>query len=259
MFVVPVVAVAGVTAGTTEAAVAPDLEAAMTARVAAERQAMGRPALAVEGDLVDVARSHSAAMAAQSRLFHNPSLGQQVQGWLLVGENVGLGQTVDQVHAALMASTHHREELLDPRFTGIGIGVVQSGGSLWVTEVFRQRAGDAAPAAAPAPAPAAPAPPPPAPPTTVRPTTTTVPPTTTTTTTTTTVPPPPSPAPPPLAVPPAEAQPATLDLGPVTAASSSPVPAVSRLGDAGLVAAALLWMVVAGLTRTVVLAHVRPR
>ncbi|MGH9177758.1 MAG: CAP domain-containing protein, partial [Acidimicrobiales bacterium] len=176
MLVVPVVAVAGVTAGTTQAGGAPDLEAAMTARVAAERQAVGRPALAVEADLVDVARGHSAAMASQSRLYHNPSLGQQVQGWLLVGENVGLGQTVDQVHAALMASTSHREELLDPRFTGIGVGVVVSGGSLWVSEVFRQRSGDPAPAPAAAPAPP---PAPPAPPTTVRPTTTTAPTTTT--------------------------------------------------------------------------------
>lgn len=251
---VPVAAVAGATAGTTEATVAPDQEAAMAARVAAERNAAGRAPLALEADLTDVARSHSAAMAAQSRLFHNPSLGQQVQGWLLVGENVGLGQTVDQVHAALMASAQHRSEVLDPRFTGIGVGVIQSGGSLWVTEVFRQRAGDPAPAPAPAP----PAPPVPVRVATVRPTTTTAPTTTTTTstttttTTTTTAPPPPPPPPP---------QAATLDLGPVTAASVSPVPVadVARLADAGLVAAALLWMVVAGLTRTVVLAHARHR
>lgn len=134
-----------------------DMEAQFAARVTAERRAVGRVALATEGDLVAVARQHSAAMAASNQLYHNTSLGQHVQGWQLVAENVGTGSTVDQIHRALMASPPHRADIVDARFTGIGIGVVQSGGTLWVTQVFRRSAGGSAPAPVP-PTPVSPSP-----------------------------------------------------------------------------------------------------
>lgn len=135
-----------------------DLEAQFAARVATERQARGLGALVVEDDLTVVARAHAEAMAAADRLFHNTLLGQQVQAWHLVAENVGMGSSVDQIHGALMASASHRADILDARFRGIGIGVAQSGASIWVTEVFRQPWGDpaqpaAAPRAVPVPAP----------------------------------------------------------------------------------------------------------
>ena len=37
-----------------------------------------------------------------------------------------------------MASPAHRDNILDSDYTEFGIGVVASGGRLWVTEVFRQ-------------------------------------------------------------------------------------------------------------------------
>ena len=237
------------------AQVAGGVEAEFAARVTAERQAQGRPALPMEDDLVAVARNHSAAMAATARLYHNSLLGQQVQGWQLVAENVGMGSSVDQVHQALMASPQHRADILNVRFDGIGIGVVQSGGSMWVTEVFRQRAGAAALASdPPAPTPEAPTPvpaPPPAPPrhaarpapslaplptTTAVPTTTAAP-TTSTSTTTTSGP----------ALVTASVE-VPLDLDGL-ATSSVPVPARPDLVAAGTVAAALLWMVSAGMVR----------
>ena len=228
----------------------------MAERVAAERRAAGREGLVVDADLVEVARRHSAAMASEGRLYHNPRLAEQVQEWVAVGENVGRGATVDDVHTALMASAQHRGEILDARFTGIGVGVVESGGVLWVTEVFRQRAAAATSAAAPAPAPPrvtppppepaepepaepAPAPtPPPAVPTTEAPTTTT----------TTAAAPAPSTAPPvvlqPAAVPP------EVTLQPVVVAST--VLPQAALPAAGVLAALLLWSVVLGLLRTTV-------
>ena len=238
------------------AQVAGGVEAEFAARGTAERQAQGRPALPVEDDLVAVARNHSAAMASAARLYHNTLLGQQVQGWQLVAENVGMGSSVDQVHQALMSSPQHRADILDARFDGIGIGVVQSGGSMWVTEVFRQRAGaPAAASAPPAPTPEAPTPvpaPPPAPPrhaarpapspaplptTTAVPTTTAAP-TTSTSTTTTSGP----------ALVTASVE-VPLDLDGL-ATSSIPVPSPRPdLVAAGTVAAALLWMVAAGMVR----------
>lgn len=244
-----------------DAQAAGGVEVEFAARVTAERQAQGRPALPMEDDLVTVARNHSAAMAAAARLYHNTLLGQQVQGWQLVAENVGMGSSVDQVHQALMASPQHRADILNARFDGIGMGVVQSGSGIWVTQVFRQRSGAATvastPPAPPSPAPEsepaapAPAPPPeparrpvaraPLPATTAGPTTTAAPSTTTTSTTTTTT----SPA---LVTASVDG---ALDLGGL-ATSSIPVPARPDLVAAGTVAAALLWMVSAGMVRLAV-------
>ena len=255
-------------AGPAGAQVSGDAEAAFLARMTAARQAAGRAPLPIDTDLVGVARAHSQEMATVNRLFHNSALGQQVQQWILVAENVGVGSTVDQIHQTLMGSPTHRSDILDPRYTGVGIGVVQSGGTLWVTQVFRQRDGAAPPPPPPAPAPApAPSPPPapapaPAPPTTVavakaappRPAPTT----TTTTVATTTVPP----TLPPVTVPPAvETPPVTLataaapavELEPVEVASSQPVPARQRLLASALVAVAFLWAVGVALVRAVIL------
>ncbi|HET9443176.1 MAG TPA: CAP domain-containing protein [Acidimicrobiales bacterium] len=244
-----------------------DMEAAFVARIAAERLATGRSPLAVEEDLVAVARRHSAAMAAEGRLHHNSSLASQVQGWVMVGENVGTGGSVDAVHAALMASAQHRAEILGASFTGVGVGVVQAGGALWVTQVFRQREAAALPAPPPPPAspPPAPAPPPPpaapaaprtrapaAPPPTAAPATTALPATT---------------APPPVTAPPATTAgaasapapgfvPATagraapaVDLGSLAVAAAGPVPRRPAVVALGTVAAMLLWSVAASLAR----------
>ena len=37
-----------------------------------------------------------------------------------------------------MNSSAHRANILDRRWRGVGVGVVKSGGRLWVTEIFRQ-------------------------------------------------------------------------------------------------------------------------
>lgn len=130
-------------------------------RVAAERSAAGLAAYAAAGDLADVARRHAQRMASEDRLYHNPSLGSEVQGWQAVGENVGVGASVDDIHRAFMASSTHRHAILSPEFTQVGMGVVfGADGRLWVAQVFRRPAGAAggtapAPGSAAAPAPAA--------------------------------------------------------------------------------------------------------
>jgi uncharacterized protein YkwD len=135
------------TAGATGAAVAPssafastyDLEAQFVAKLNAARQASGLAPYAVAYDLVSVARGHSASMASQQSLYHNPSLTSQVQNWQAVGENVGEGPTVTDIHNAFMASPEHRANILDHDFTQVGVGVsVDKNGIVWVTEDFRQ-------------------------------------------------------------------------------------------------------------------------
>lgn len=117
------------------------MEASFVAKANAERAAHGLPALSAQSSLVATARSWSSAMAGRSTLSHNPDLASQVSGWQAVGENVGRGPSVDAIHAALMASPSHRANILDPRWSQIGIGVVVQDGTVWVTQVFRQPAG----------------------------------------------------------------------------------------------------------------------
>lgn len=211
-----VVAVLGL--GRTARAQAGDAEHGFAQRIDQERTAQGLAALAPATDLQDVARRHAQRMAERGQPYHNPELGSEVTGWSMVGENVGVGYQVDDIHAAFMASSQHRDAILSPDFTEVGVGVHVSGdGRLWVVQVFRRPA-----AAAQAPAPAAPAAPAPAParPTPPAPTTTAPP------APTTTAPPPPPPAP---AVPATVAPARTVEGGPTLAAhveAASPVAAV---------------------------------
>lgn len=144
-----------------------DDAAAFVAAINGSRSSLaGAGALAVRGDLAEVAARHAAAMADRGSIHHNEALGTAVSGWEVVGENVGVGPDVETLHQAFLDSPAHRTNVLDGRYTEVGIGIVRSGGHLWVVEVFRKPM--AAPVAAPAPAPvaaasAAPAPKPVAP------------------------------------------------------------------------------------------------
>ncbi len=140
----------------------PGAEADFVSRIAGERSSRGLGPLRVADDLVVVARRHAERMAARGEPYHNPSLTEEVHGWQVVGENVGKGPDVADLHGSFMASRTHRDQIVFPGYTELGVGVVESGGSLYVVQVFRQpmAAADEPPAPEPeAPSPAQPAPP----------------------------------------------------------------------------------------------------
>jgi Cysteine-rich secretory protein family len=112
-------------------------EGAFVARINGLRNSQGLGSLTVDPRLVGVARAWSAHMAATAVLAHNPSLpAQSPPGWSVVGENVGEGPTVDVLQAAFMASPHHYTNMVDPRYTSIGVGIVETNGVIWVTEDY---------------------------------------------------------------------------------------------------------------------------
>jgi hypothetical protein len=125
----------------------------------AERASMGRAKLAVKGDLVSVARRHSARMAEDETIYHNQNLPNEVGGnWYALGENVGMGPTCDSLHDAFMSSAPHRANIVDKDYNQIGVGVVIRDNTIYVTQVFAGRPGGSPvkrkPAANPRPAPA---------------------------------------------------------------------------------------------------------
>jgi hypothetical protein len=123
------------------------------------RSSSGLAGYAAAGDLADVARRHAVKMAAQHRIFHNANLGNDVNGWQQVGENVGMGETVDGVHQAFMQSPAHRGNIVSTVYREIGVGVATGDdGFLYVVQVFRLPMAAAAPAPAAEPVAAAPKP-----------------------------------------------------------------------------------------------------
>jgi hypothetical protein len=99
-------------------------------------------------------------MAAAGGISHAPRISAGVtQDWQKVGENVGRGPSVDPIMDAFIASPKHFENLMDPAFTKIGVGVVWSGTTLYTTHRFMQLRGQAppTPATEPPPPTAAPA------------------------------------------------------------------------------------------------------
>jgi hypothetical protein len=118
------------------------------------RAEKGLGPLAPDAQLQTIARQWSAKMAQDGALSHNPNLPNQVTDWRMIGENVGVGSNALQIHNAFVASPHHYENMVEPVFNFVGIGVVETGTQIWVTVDFKQSKTTVAPPPAPKPAPA---------------------------------------------------------------------------------------------------------
>lgn len=156
----------------------------LTAMTNRDRHAQGRRAVSPVADLRSFAQQRAEEMARARKLWHTENLGRKISNWSRLGENVGRGPDLNDIHRSFMASADHRNNILLPEFSEVGVGVAADGGMLYVAVIFRQPAD-----AAPPPPTRASSPRPTAPPTTRPPRPTT--------TTTTTAPPPPTTAPPP--------------------------------------------------------------
>ncbi|MCW2713141.1 MAG: hypothetical protein JWN88_188 [Frankiales bacterium] len=109
----------------------------VVSRVNAARAAAGLGLYRSAPDLAAVARGQAERMGRENRLYHNANLGNEVVNWSSVGENVGYGASVANIHTALMGSPGHRANILSPTFTEVGVGTSWAGGRLWVAQVFR--------------------------------------------------------------------------------------------------------------------------
>ena len=113
-------------------------EAKFVRRVQSERESRKIVALSLRADLSAIARRHSVAMASTGVLAHDPALSSEIRGWQAIGENVGMGVSVDAIHQAFMHSPVHRSNILDPQARLLGVGVSKARGVIFVTEIFVQ-------------------------------------------------------------------------------------------------------------------------
>jgi uncharacterized protein YkwD len=99
--------------------------------------------LQVDGALSQAALAHSEEMARVGTIFHTASLyslAALVPNWERVGENVGMGPTWQSVETAFEHSPEHLANMLGA-YDLIGIGVVDSGTEVFVTEEFAEAPG----------------------------------------------------------------------------------------------------------------------
>ena len=92
--------------------------------VNASRSAAGLPALRENVKLDMKADSWAQGMRNQCRIWHSNLSDGAPPEWRKLGENVGMGGSIDQIHTAYMNSPGHRANVLDPAFTQIGTAAV---------------------------------------------------------------------------------------------------------------------------------------
>jgi hypothetical protein len=138
-------------------------EASLLDRINAIRAQAGAGPLVRDGGLDAAARVHSAEMASADQLMHvSPTTGTPVDRVHAVGhdtgevaENVAMHTGVAEAQEALEASDAHLANMLNPRFTHLGVSAVRDESGVYVTEVFARIEAEPAPVEA-APVEAAP-------------------------------------------------------------------------------------------------------
>lgn len=111
-----------------------------------DRQLLGRKPLLPDPLLQEIARGHSAKMAAEGKLSHTfpgwpaPEQKLRLAGacFLCNSENVAFSQTpfAGFIHESLMNSFLHKINILDERVRQAGIGVCKKGSDYYVSEEF---------------------------------------------------------------------------------------------------------------------------
>lgn len=107
-------------------------------RINEARLRAGQRKLSIDPELSKVARVHTREMVTKDLLHHTTEtdLRRWVRNWDSLGENVGVGGTVDSLHIAFMNSPAHRHNVLYPSFRHSGVGVIEANGRMWVTVLF---------------------------------------------------------------------------------------------------------------------------
>ena len=107
-------------------------------RTNALRASVGVGSLKFNSELQTKARNWSQTQANSGTIFHSTLTDGVSQNWQSLGENVGMGPDVVSIHNALVASPRHYQNLVDSRFTDVGIGVINQNGTIYVSQVFMQ-------------------------------------------------------------------------------------------------------------------------
>lgn len=98
--------------------------AEVVALVNRSRADAGLPALASNVGLDLKADNWAKRLRDACSLSHSRLSDGAPKGWLALGENVGFGGTIGDVHVGYLNSPGHRKNIMDPRFTHVGAAAV---------------------------------------------------------------------------------------------------------------------------------------
>ena len=128
-----------------QSAILPGAEARLLAMVNRERRIRGLSPLISDHSLRLAARRHAQDMALRGYVGHDSLSGQTIRDRLAgflrpgsrIGENVAMVQSVEEGQRAFVASQPHLQNMLDPGFHRVGIGVTTAGAmGIMITEDF---------------------------------------------------------------------------------------------------------------------------
>jgi uncharacterized protein YkwD len=119
---------------------------AMLARINDVRKSRGIAPVRLDAGLSEAAAKHAQRMAKINQLAHTVGDGQPDERaaaccgqFSIVGENVAKADSDFDTHRALLESPSHLANMLEGRFTMVGIGFAQADGFVFVTELFAAR------------------------------------------------------------------------------------------------------------------------
>jgi uncharacterized protein YkwD len=121
-----------------------DPRTALELMINGARASEGRARVRRTPELDELAQLHAEAMRDAGRIAHDlgrgdPSARVEARGLSVraTAENVARASSLRGAHRALWSSPSHRQNLLEPRFDAIGIGVARDqAGGVWVCELF---------------------------------------------------------------------------------------------------------------------------
>lgn len=125
---------------------APSESAGFVAAINQLRAGLGLNPLEVDAELSNVANGWAVQMAQNDGISHRLDLRAGISAlWRTLGENVGFGPTVSQLMDAFIGSAGHYKNLVDPKFTRIGVGTVRVGDMLYTAHEFMGLQADTTP------------------------------------------------------------------------------------------------------------------
>jgi len=122
-----------------------DIQQEVLNLVNAEREQVGADRLVLNSQLNQAAQRHALDLVRQGRLSHTGSDGSTMQTrieatdyrWSSIGENVAMGQSSPEaVMRSWMGSRGHRQNILNPSFSDLGVGYVEDRGANYWVQVF---------------------------------------------------------------------------------------------------------------------------
>lgn len=110
-----------------------------------------QPQLINDPTVAAIARAHSEAMRDQGFFSHTNPSGQDFFDRLRAGgvtftaaaENLARVENVPDpagfAHQQFLGNPTHRQNILDPRYTHLGVGVARQGDTWWITQLYIRR------------------------------------------------------------------------------------------------------------------------